>query len=122
MKVYQIRRINVLFFLVLLLGFEPVVFGADVPLIHSKEYQIVLKNENFLSRAKGMERVIAMLQAIEDNPKFDFKYQVGSGKVWERHVKRYDTNDGRLQASNIKLLVEQTVVAGQIQSKLKANI
>ncbi|GEM_PF-1293627 len=112
-------RINILFCLLLLLGCEPALAQTEVPLTHSKEFQIVLKNDDFLSRTKGKQRVIDMLQAIEDTEENDFKYKAGSGNVWDRHVKRYDTNEGRLKASNLLLKVEQNTVAGDIRSKLK---
>ncbi|MEK8021708.1 MAG: hypothetical protein VSS75_032945 [Candidatus Parabeggiatoa sp.] len=93
---------------------------AEVPLKHSKEFQLVLKNEDFLSPKQGFERVIRMLQAIEDDPKFDFKYKAGSGKVWQRHVKSYDTDDSRLWSNNIRPKVEQRkIAANQIETKVK---
>jgi len=93
---------------------------AEVPLKHSKEFQLVLKNEDFLSPKQGFERVIRLLQAIEDEPKFDFKYKAGSGKVWQQNVKLYDTNDKRLRANGIRPKVEQRkIAANQIQTKVK---
>jgi antitoxin component of MazEF toxin-antitoxin module len=112
-------RINILFCLVLLLGCEPALVQTEVPLTHSKEFQIVLKNDDFLSRTQGKQRVIDLLQAIEDTEENDFKYKVGSGDVWDRHVRIYDTNKGRLKASNLVLQVEHKTVAGNLRSKLK---
>ncbi|OQY52545.1 MAG: hypothetical protein DRR08_15005 [Candidatus Parabeggiatoa sp. nov. 2] len=114
-------RINVWFCLLILFGFEPALVQADAPLKHSKEYQIVLKNEYFLSRTEGVRRVIDLLQALEDNPEFDFKYKTGPNKIRQRYTKRYDTLNGRLQTLNLKLMVEQSTVAGQLQSKLKVK-
>jgi len=114
-------RIQVLFCLLILIGFESALVQAEVSLTHSKEYQIVLKNEYFQSRDEGIRRVIDRLQALEDNPEFDFKYKTGPKKIRQRHTKRYDTLDGRLQTLNLKLMVEQSTVNGRIHSKLKVK-
>jgi len=112
-------RIMVWFGLLLILGCEPELVQTDIPLTHRKEFQIVLKNEDFWSRTEGKQRVIDMLQAIEDAEENDFKYQAGSGNEWDRLVKIYDTNEGHLKARNLLLQVEQNTVDGDIRSKLK---
>ncbi len=110
---------------------------AEVPLKHSKEFQIVLKNEDFLSPKQGFDRLIHLLQSIEDDPKFDFKYKAGSGKVWQQNIKLYETNDRRFGANGIRLKSYETndkrfgakgiipqveqrkIAANQIQTKVK---
>ena len=97
----------------------PITTFADVPLKHSKEYQIVLKNEAFVDIEQGKQTIIDWLQSIEDDPDYDFKYKSGTGNTFIRNVVRYDTSTGELSTSNLNLKIEQFDDNGANTSKLK---
>lgn len=97
----------------------PMTAFADIPLKHSKEYQIVLKNEAFTDVEQGKQTIIDWLQSIEDDPNYDFKYKSGTGETFIRNVVRYDTNGGELGTSNLNLKIEQFNDNGTNISKLK---
>lgn len=95
------------------------VFAAEIPLIISKEYQIVLKNDAWVSFVTGQQALLQLLQDMEDNPALDFKYKSGSGEYSERAGVRYDTPQGWLSASHLNLKIESSQKDSEPRGKLK---
>ncbi len=80
---------------------------------------MILKPDVFAAFEDGKARVLAMLQALEDDDKLEFRHKAGTGTRWQRTSDRYDTEDGWLNSQSMSCAVEYSIVDGNRRSKIK---
>ena len=89
-----------------------------LPLQHSKEYQLVIKNEIFSpSRKAGVQQLADEIEQVLQG--YDYTIDWSTVSQQKKWLRKYDTVSASLSNSNLRITVEQYQKKKQLQSRIK---